>query len=55
VQLRPAGPTLDPARRAVAQLRDLTNEAFPAGNLSIEDDGRIIPKIPAQSARATER
>ena len=40
-QLRPAGPTLDPARRAVTQLRDLTNEAFPAGHVVIAEDGRI--------------
>ncbi|MEP7246636.1 MAG: CapA family protein [Gammaproteobacteria bacterium] len=53
VQLRPAGPTLDPARRAVTQLRDLTTEAFPAGHLTIEDDGRISLKIPLRPA-ATE-
>jgi hypothetical protein len=41
VQVRPAGPAPDPAGRAVTLLRDLTNEAFPAGRLSIEDDGRI--------------
>jgi hypothetical protein len=40
-QLRPAGPTPDPARRAITQLRDLTNEAFPAGRLAIHDDGRL--------------
>jgi hypothetical protein len=42
IQIRPAGPTLDPERRAVAQLRDLTTQAFPMGSLRIEDDGRIL-------------
>lgn len=41
VQIRPAGPLPDPERRAVMQIRDLTNEAFPQGRLSIADDGRI--------------
>ena len=43
VQIRPAGPTLDPERRAVTQLRDLTTTAFPTGRLEIEDDGHIVP------------
>jgi poly-gamma-glutamate capsule biosynthesis protein CapA/YwtB (metallophosphatase superfamily) len=42
IQIRPAGPTLDPARRAVTQLRELTTQAFPMGSLRIEDDGRIL-------------
>jgi hypothetical protein len=44
MQIRPAGPTLDPARRAITQLRDLTSEAFPEGHLFIGEDGRIEPK-----------
>ena len=44
IQLRPAGPTLDPERRSVTQLRDLTTSAFPNGMLTIEDDGRIVQK-----------
>jgi hypothetical protein len=44
VQIRPAGPTLDPDRRGVTQLRDLTSEAFPAGLLTIEDTGHILRK-----------
>ena len=44
VQIRPAGPTLDPDHRRVAQLRDLTAEAFPAGLLTIEDNGHILRK-----------
>jgi capsule synthesis protein PGA_cap len=42
IQLRPAGPTLDPERRAVAQLRELNAAAFPNGRLTIEDDGHIV-------------
>jgi hypothetical protein len=42
IQIRPAGPTLDPERRAIAQLRDLTSAAFPNGALTIEDDGHIL-------------
>lgn len=41
-QIRPAGPTLDPERRAITQLRELTTTAFPTGLLTIEDDGRIL-------------
>jgi hypothetical protein len=44
IQLRPAGPTLDPERRAAVQLRELTAAAFPDGRLTIEEDGRIVPK-----------
>jgi capsule synthesis protein PGA_cap len=44
MQIRPAGPTLDPARRAITQLRDLSNEAFPDGRLVIAEDGRIEPR-----------
>jgi len=44
MQIRPAGPTLDPARRAITQLRELTNEAFPDGRLVIGEDGRIEPR-----------
>ncbi|HVY81976.1 MAG TPA: CapA family protein [Steroidobacteraceae bacterium] len=42
IQLRPAGPALDPERRAVALLRELTTAAFPTGQLMIEDDGRVV-------------
>ena len=41
VQIRPAGPQPDPERRAVTQIRDLTNEAFPEGRLEIADDGKV--------------
>jgi hypothetical protein len=45
-QIRPAGPTLDPAHRAITQLRDLTTEAFPDGHLVIADDGRLVQGPP---------
>jgi hypothetical protein len=44
IQLRPAGPTLDPERRAVTHLRELTTTAFPQGRLAIADDGRITAR-----------
>ncbi len=43
-QIRPAGPTLDPARRALTQLRDLTTEAFPDSHVIIGTDGRLEPR-----------
>jgi poly-gamma-glutamate capsule biosynthesis protein CapA/YwtB (metallophosphatase superfamily) len=42
IQIRPAGPSLDPERKAVSTLRSLTAEAFPQGALRIENDGRIV-------------
>jgi hypothetical protein len=44
IQLRPAGPTLDPEHRAVTHLRELTTTAFPQGHLAIADDGRITAR-----------
>jgi hypothetical protein len=41
VQIRPGGPQPDPQKRALLQLRDLTMEAFPAGNLAVREDGLI--------------
>jgi poly-gamma-glutamate capsule biosynthesis protein CapA/YwtB (metallophosphatase superfamily) len=54
VQLRPAGPQIDPAHRALTQLRDLTAEAFPDSALAFADDGAISRKpeslrIPSQN------
>jgi hypothetical protein len=46
VQIRPAGPSVDPAGRGAALLRELTAEAFPQGQLNIEPDGRISRKSP---------
>jgi hypothetical protein len=40
-QIRPAGPSLDPERKALALVRELTANAFPAGTLSIGEDGSL--------------
>jgi poly-gamma-glutamate capsule biosynthesis protein CapA/YwtB (metallophosphatase superfamily) len=42
IQLRPAGPSLDPARTAVTVLRTLTLAAFPDGTLGIAEDGTLL-------------
>jgi poly-gamma-glutamate capsule biosynthesis protein CapA/YwtB (metallophosphatase superfamily) len=39
IQIRPAGPTLDPDKGVIRLLRSLTTSAFPDGTLSISDDG----------------
>src|SRR5262249_25048327 len=44
VQIRPGGPQPDPLKRALLQLRDLTQEAFPAGALTVREDGLIERK-----------
>jgi hypothetical protein len=41
IQLRPAGPSLDPARTAMTVVRTLSLAAFPDGTLSIADDGTL--------------
>jgi poly-gamma-glutamate capsule biosynthesis protein CapA/YwtB (metallophosphatase superfamily) len=41
IQVRPAGPSPDPANAALALLRSLTMEAFPAGELDIREDGTL--------------
>jgi len=40
-QIRPAGPSLDPSGAVIALLKSLTATAFPAGVLSIADDGTL--------------
>ncbi len=40
-QIRPAGPSLDPARGALTLLRSLTATAFPEGALEIREDGTL--------------
>jgi hypothetical protein len=49
VQLRPAGPTLDPAQGAFKLVRDLTNAAFPSGELVFGEDGSLtrLPGAPS--------
>jgi poly-gamma-glutamate capsule biosynthesis protein CapA/YwtB (metallophosphatase superfamily) len=41
IQVRPAGPSLDPANGALTLLRSLTAEAFPDGELEIRADGTL--------------
>jgi len=53
VQIRPGGPQPDPQQRALNQLRVLTTEAFPAGALSIGNDGHIERRPSAAGATAT--
>jgi len=43
IQVRPAGPTPDPARGVIRLLQALTTTAFPNGDLAIADDGRLTP------------
>ena len=40
-QIRPAGPSLDPANSVITLLRNLTSTAFPDGALSISEQGAL--------------
>jgi poly-gamma-glutamate capsule biosynthesis protein CapA/YwtB (metallophosphatase superfamily) len=40
-QIRPAGPSIDPERKVIVQLRELTGAAFPNGLLVIAEDGSL--------------
>ena len=42
-QLRPAGPTPDPTRRALRLMRDLSAEDFGNAGLAFGDNGEITP------------
>jgi poly-gamma-glutamate capsule biosynthesis protein CapA/YwtB (metallophosphatase superfamily) len=42
IQLRPAGPSIDPDRKVITLMRELTSAAFPNGTLLIADDGKLI-------------
>ncbi len=42
-QIRPAGPSLDPAAQALALIRSLSYEDFGEPGLSFEPDGRVLP------------
>ncbi|MDJ0812104.1 MAG: CapA family protein [Woeseiaceae bacterium] len=50
IQIRPAGPSIDPNQRALKLIRGLTAEDFPDSGLRFLDDGRIEP----QSSAATD-
>jgi poly-gamma-glutamate capsule biosynthesis protein CapA/YwtB (metallophosphatase superfamily) len=41
IQIRPAGPVIDPTRAVIQLLRDLTESAFPDGALIIGEDGTL--------------
>jgi poly-gamma-glutamate capsule biosynthesis protein CapA/YwtB (metallophosphatase superfamily) len=43
IQLRPAGPSIDPARQAIEELQWRTEQSFPWGPLSITNDGVLVP------------
>ena len=43
VQIRPAGPSLDPSRRALTMIRDLSHEDFGSPGIAFQDDGTIQP------------
>jgi poly-gamma-glutamate capsule biosynthesis protein CapA/YwtB (metallophosphatase superfamily) len=47
IQLRPAGPSIDPDKKVIALLRTLTATAFPNGILSIAEDGTLTKNLPA--------
>jgi poly-gamma-glutamate capsule biosynthesis protein CapA/YwtB (metallophosphatase superfamily) len=47
IQLRPAGPTIDPEKKVIELLRGLTSTAFPNGTLSIAEDGTLTKTSPA--------
>jgi hypothetical protein len=46
IQLRPAGPSIDPERKVITLLRNLTTTAFPNGALSIAEDGTLAKASP---------
>ena len=41
IQIRPAGPAPDPEKKVIALLRELTEAAFPEGELAIAEDGTL--------------
>jgi hypothetical protein len=50
MQIRPAGPALDPDRKVITLLQSLTTAAFPDGSLAISDDG-ALSRRPATPSR----
>jgi poly-gamma-glutamate capsule biosynthesis protein CapA/YwtB (metallophosphatase superfamily) len=46
VQIRPAGPSTDPANAVIELLRTLTETAFPQGPLSISEQGQLVRREP---------
>ena len=54
VQLRPAGPSVDPRQRALNLIRGLSVEDFGNPGLRFEADGRILPVDENQSSLPTD-
>ncbi len=52
-QLRPAGPSLDPARAVITLMKTLTDSAFPDGQLQIADDGALSRRANAAAGSTT--
>jgi poly-gamma-glutamate capsule biosynthesis protein CapA/YwtB (metallophosphatase superfamily) len=48
IQIRPAGPALDPDKGVIKLLQSLTRSAFPNGALDIADDGQLAVHSPTQ-------
>jgi len=46
IQIRPAGPSIDPAGNVIELLRTLTLLAFPDGALDIQEDGTLARRTP---------
>jgi poly-gamma-glutamate capsule biosynthesis protein CapA/YwtB (metallophosphatase superfamily) len=46
IQVRPAGPAIDPDRKVIMLLRELTDAAFPNGMLGIAEDGTLTRREP---------
>ena len=51
VQIRPAGPSMDPSRRALTMIRDLSHEDFGSPGIRFDEDGRIQP-MPRERVKA---
>ena len=50
IQLRPAGPSIDPEKKVITLLRELTAAAFPQGELAIGEDGSLTRTARAGTA-----
>jgi hypothetical protein len=46
IQLRPSGPSIDPDKKVITLLRELTSAAFPGGLLKIGEDGTLERAVP---------
>ena len=53
VQIRPAGPSVDPEKRVLNLVRGLTQESFPDGELAFGSSGEITRRAVAKSSPST--